>query len=73
MDPNDRPARPADVPPRPGDAPGPVGGHGPTDRDGVRRMDSAALFAGAREIEIDHAGARYRLRHTALGKLILTK
>lgn len=37
------------------------------------RTTSAALFKGAREIEIDHGGAIYRLRQTALGKLILTK
>ena len=39
----------------------------------ARTLTSEALFAGATEIEIVHAGARYRLRKTALGKLILTK
>jgi hemin uptake protein HemP len=34
---------------------------------------SADLLEGAREIEIEHAGAVYRLRRTSLGKLILTK
>lgn len=34
---------------------------------------SAQLLAGRRETEISHAGAVYRLRLTALGKLILTK
>lgn len=38
-----------------------------------RRVLSADLLEGAREIEIEHAGAVYRLRRTSLGKLILTK
>lgn len=37
------------------------------------RIDSARLFAGAVEVQIEHFGAVYRLRQTALGKLILTK
>ena len=37
------------------------------------RIDSAQLFAGAVEVQIDHFGAVYRLKQTALGKLILTK
>jgi hemin uptake protein HemP len=37
------------------------------------RWDTASLFAGAHEIEIQHGGAVYRLRITSLGKLILTK
>ncbi len=37
------------------------------------RMSSQSLFSGAQEVEIDHNGAVYRLRLTALGKLILTK
>lgn len=36
-------------------------------------IDSRALFAGASEVQIAHGGALYRLRQTALGKLILTK
>ncbi|MEO7335244.1 MAG: hemin uptake protein HemP [Caldimonas sp.] len=36
-------------------------------------VSSAQLFAGAREVRIDHHGAVYRLKQTALGKLILTK
>lgn len=43
-------------------------GHGP-----VLRVTSQRLFAGAHELEITHQGALYRLRQTALGKLILTK
>ena len=34
---------------------------------------SETLFAGAREIQIVHGGVVYRLKQTALGKLILTK
>lgn len=36
-------------------------------------IPSARLFAGAQEVQIDHHGMRYRLKQTALGKLILTK
>jgi hemin uptake protein HemP len=39
----------------------------------TERLSSTALLRGRREIEIDHEGAVYRLRVTALGKLILTK
>jgi hemin uptake protein HemP len=34
---------------------------------------STDLLAGQKEVLIDHAGQTYRLRCTALGKLILTK
>jgi hemin uptake protein HemP len=34
---------------------------------------SDALFGGAREVQIEHHGVVYRLKQTALGKLILTK
>ena len=34
---------------------------------------SDTLFAGATEVQIAHRGAVYRLKQTALGKLILTK
>jgi hemin uptake protein HemP len=37
------------------------------------RIDSARLFAGAAEVQIEHRGALYRLKQTSLGKLILTK
>jgi hemin uptake protein HemP len=40
---------------------------------GVRRVPSRNLFMSDREIEIEHNGALYRLRQTAMGKLILTK
>lgn len=38
-----------------------------------RRISSAQVFRGATEVQIDHHGVLYRLRQTALGKLILTK
>jgi hemin uptake protein HemP len=38
-----------------------------------RRLDSRELLGSAQEVEIEHAGSVYRLRQTALGKLILTK
>jgi hemin uptake protein HemP len=37
---------------------------------GLRSED---LLCGEREVLIVHAGVEYRLRHTRLGKLILTK
>ena len=37
------------------------------------RITSAQLFAGASELQIEHRGAVYRLKQTAMGKLILTK
>ena len=40
---------------------------------GLIRLSSAWLFQSAKEIEIEHRGDVYRLRQTALGKLILTK
>jgi hemin uptake protein HemP len=40
---------------------------------GRKRINSQALLGGERELEIDHGGQLYRLRITALGKLILTK
>ncbi|MES2879914.1 MAG: hemin uptake protein HemP [Pseudomonadota bacterium] len=40
---------------------------------GVVRLSSQAIFTGAREVEIEHYGALYRLRQTSQGKLILTK
>lgn len=39
----------------------------------ILSVTSEALFAGADELAITHQGAQYRLRQTALGKLILTK
>lgn len=37
------------------------------------RWQSSQLLGQAKEVAIDHAGQVYRLRVTALGKLILTK
>jgi hemin uptake protein HemP len=37
------------------------------------RLRSADLFGDAREVLIEHQSQLYRLRQTALGKLILTK
>jgi hemin uptake protein HemP len=39
----------------------------------LRRIDSQTLLGSAQEIEITHLDQIYRLRRTALGKLILTK
>ena len=39
----------------------------------ARRLHSDALFGAETEVEIAHGDAVYRLRRTALGKLILTK
>ena len=38
-----------------------------------QRIHSQTLLRGAAEIEIEHRAQVYRLRQTALGKLILTK
>ena len=38
-----------------------------------RAIASEALFGGASEVHISHRGSLYRLKQTALGKLILTK
>ncbi len=37
------------------------------------RYSSSTLFGAAQEIHIEHDSQLYRLRRTALGKLILTK
>jgi hemin uptake protein HemP len=39
----------------------------------LRRINSSELLGSAQEVEISHTGQIYRLRLTALGKLILTK
>lgn len=39
----------------------------------VTSIRSEELLKGRQELEILHAGVRYRLRLTSLGKLILTK
>ena len=50
-----------------------IASHGSGQGAGVRRVPSRTLFQRDREVEIDHNGAIYRLRQTAMGKLILTK
>lgn len=68
VSPSDDPPRPAaagaDADPR--GAPGAVA-------DAGRAIVSESLFAGAKEVQILHRGSLYRLKQTALGKLILTK
>ncbi len=39
----------------------------------ILRWTTKVLFAGAREIVIEHDGVEYRLRLTSQDKLILTK
>ena len=63
------PVPPADTPPAPMASPAaarPVAKAPP-------RFTSAQLFGTAQEVLIEHASQTYRLRRTALGKLILTK
>ena len=66
------PIVPPEDPPRPASAP-PRGEPRivPAHRGGP--IPSESLFAGAKEVQIEHRGSLYRLRQTALGKLILTK
>lgn len=45
----------------------------PAGAPGPRRLSSVELLQGADEVLIEHDGACYRLRRTALGRLILTK
>jgi hemin uptake protein HemP len=47
--------------------------HSPTPVERLRRINSRELLGAAQEVEISHTGQIYRLRLTALGKLILTK
>lgn len=42
-------------------------------RTAPRVWHSHELMGGHTEVQIEHQGARYRLRITALGRLILTK
>ena len=44
----------------------------PAHRDQARRISSALLLQGRRQIVIEHIGREYRLHLTAKGKLILT-
>jgi len=45
---------------------------GPFDTAPAPVVESAALLQGRPEVVILHNGREYRLRHTRLGKLILT-
>ena len=57
-----------------GEASAPVPAAGQQPRGATtKRIASETLFAGAAEVQITHHGTAYRLRRTALGKLILTK
>ena len=40
---------------------------------GQRRWHSREIFGSAQQVEIEHGESVYRLRLTAMGKLILTK
>ena len=46
---------------------------GPVSAAPPRPIRAEELFHGAREVYIDHAGTRYRLRLTRRNKLILQK
>ena len=59
-----------DTPPKLSDPAGPPRTDTPNRR--TRRISSAELFGGAREIVIEHDGRLYQLRVTQNGKLILT-
>jgi len=56
------------TPPTDGDLPA----HPGTSAIALRRLTSAALLQGDRQVVIEHAGREYLLRVTAQGKLILT-
>jgi len=45
----------------------------PADSDGIRYVTSSDLFAGAREVVIQHERHRYRLKITSKGGMILNK
>lgn len=64
---------PPDIRMAPADAPPSAQRKTTTATGAVPRLPSRAIFSGAQEVEIEHNGAVYRLRQTALGKLILTK
>lgn len=48
-------------------------GNGAVTAETPRTVSSSDLFAGAREVVIEHDSESYRLRWTSKGKLILTK
>ena len=53
-------------------SPTPAAGPGPMDDPGTPVVESTSLLKGRPEVVILHNGREYRLRHTRLGKLILT-
>ena len=63
---------PLPVSPPPRQPPRPVAAMGSSAVSPVKRVNSAGLMEGGRELEIEHAGRVYRLRVTQLNKLILT-
>jgi hemin uptake protein HemP len=66
--------RPNDVGPGTGEAGAPSSAPAPAaPAPGGRAIASETLFAGASDVHISHRGSLYRLKQTALGKLILTK
>ena len=50
-----------------------IEGRPPAPSSASERTEREALFGGASEVHISHRGSLYRLKQTALGKLILTK
>jgi hemin uptake protein HemP len=67
------PAHPPSTATRPDPTAGGLSATGRRSPPMPRRLHSAELFDGEQQIEIEHGDAVYRLRRTALGKLILTK
>ena len=53
-------------------SPAPSPAPGPLDSPSTPVVESTSLLKGRPEVVILHNGREYRLRHTRLGKLILT-
>ena len=67
------PSHPPEDPSRLRPAAGAAAPAAPPSRGPAGPIASDVLFAGASEVQIVHRGSLYRLKQTALGKLILTK
>ena len=67
------PSRPPEDPPRPATAGARDDARAGAAAGTGRAIASETLFGGAKEVQILHRGSLYRLKQTALGKLILTK
>ena len=67
------PTRPPEDPPRPAPARVEDDARAGRSAEAGRAIASESLFGGAKEVQILHRGSLYRLKQTALGKLILTK